>query len=100
MSLKGVKYNENCVTGYSSVAAPPEGTDSQISTKPLSEYALLLLLILTNHCTDTSTLANPYRDVLFQCANNTESSSSSSKGEQADNDTSAGEMRFAKHLCC
>ena len=56
------------------MATPPEGADSVISPKPLSEYALLLLLILTNHCTDTSTLGNPYRDVLFNCSNSVEAS--------------------------
>ena len=57
--------------GYSTVAqsaAVPE--DEVISTTPLAETSVLLLLILVNHCSDPNgALPNPYREILFQCSN-------------------------------
>jgi len=38
-------------------------TDGGMS--PLAEKALLLLLVLTNHCTQSSHTFNPYRKALF-----------------------------------
>jgi hypothetical protein len=54
--------------GYGSVAAQPSEAEA-VATKPLADFSLLMLLILTNHCTDSTTLKNPYRSVLFTCTN-------------------------------
>ncbi len=58
--------------GYGSgTAAQVEDTSSEEvsaqSNKPLADASLLLLLVLTNHCTDSGT--NPYRESLFKCDN-------------------------------
>ena len=57
--------------GYSSVANPPPDEESLVSSKGLSEMSLQLILVLTNHCTDSSnaSLKNPYRNILFMCQN-------------------------------
>lgn len=57
--------------GYSSVAqsgAIPE--NEVISTTPLTDSSVILLLILTNHCSDANgALVNPYRKIIFHCSN-------------------------------
>ncbi len=47
-------------------AAEGGGGAESLSVKPLADASALLLLVLTNHCTDCP---NPYRDALFNCAN-------------------------------
>merc|ERR1719219_3148299 len=42
--------------------------ENSASRKPLSDASVLLLLVLTNHCTDHESLKNPYRSALFRCA--------------------------------
>ena len=37
--------------------------------KTLADTSLSLLLLLTNHCTDTSAFKNPFRESLFSFAN-------------------------------
>ena len=55
--------------GYSSVntTEPVEGEGG--STTPLADISLTLLLLLVNHCTDTSAFKNPYREALFTFSN-------------------------------
>lgn len=50
--------------------------DTELTSKtPLSDMSLLLILILTNHCTDTNVIMNPYRRSLFNCGLDTEAKS-------------------------
>lgn len=53
------------IAGLLSLILPirSSGTDGGVS--PLAEKALLLLLVLTNHCTNSSHAFNPYRKALF-----------------------------------
>ena len=55
----------NPIAGLLSLILPikSSGTDGGVS--PLAEKALLLLLVLTNHCTHSSHAFNPYRKALF-----------------------------------
>jgi len=55
-------YGNSGPADVSSAAGPEE----HISPTPMADCSLLLLLVLTNHCTDS---ANPYRDALFRCSN-------------------------------
>ena len=50
-------------TGYGSGEG---GSDNE---KTLADMSLSLLLLLTNHCTDTSAFKNPFREALFSFAN-------------------------------
>ena len=45
------------------------GGDTGDRPRTLADISLQLLLLLTNHCTDTSAFKNPYRDALFSFAN-------------------------------
>jgi len=47
------------------------GSDNE---KTLADISLSLLLLLTNHCTDTSAFKNPFREALFSFANASEKS--------------------------
>jgi hypothetical protein len=42
---------------------------SEVPESPLANQALLLVLVLVNHCTGDKTLHNPYRQALFSCSN-------------------------------
>lgn len=42
---------------------------SEVSDSPLANQALLLVLVLVNHCTGDKNLHNPYRQALFSCSN-------------------------------
>ncbi|KDR21174.1 Dymeclin [Zootermopsis nevadensis] len=42
---------------------------NEVSESPLSNQALLLVLVLANHCTSDKNLHNPYRQALFSCSN-------------------------------
>lgn len=70
MSLSTGCYSNisNPVAGLLSLILPikSSGTDGGVS--PLAEKALLLLLVLTNHCTHSSHAFNPYRKALFSFA--------------------------------
>jgi hypothetical protein len=57
-------------------SAPPLPSDgvtvmkpSEVSESPLANQSLLLLLVLSNHCTSDKNLHNPYRQALFSCSN-------------------------------
>jgi len=56
--------------GEANTTAKKESGDEENSTsrKPLSDASVLLLLVLTNHCTDQESLKNPFRSALFRCA--------------------------------
>jgi hypothetical protein len=41
----------------------------EVSVSPLANQALLLVLVLTNHCTGDKNLHNPYRQALFSFSN-------------------------------
>jgi hypothetical protein len=41
----------------------------EVSESPLANQALLLVLVLSNHCTSEKNLHNPYRQALFSCTN-------------------------------
>lgn len=47
---------------------------NEVSESPLSNQALLLVLVLANHCTSDKNLHNPYRQALFSCSNSQGSS--------------------------
>ena len=55
--------------GYSSVSStdPVEGEGG--SNTPLADISLTLVLLLVNHCTDSSAFKNPYREALFTFSN-------------------------------
>jgi len=42
---------------------------SDVSESPLANQSLLLVLVLSNHCTSDKNLHNPYRQALFSCSN-------------------------------
>jgi hypothetical protein len=42
---------------------------NEVSESPLANQALLLVLVLSNHCTSDKNLHNPYRQALFSCSN-------------------------------
>jgi hypothetical protein len=42
---------------------------SEVSESPLANQALLLVLVLANHCTGDKNFHNPYRQALFSCSN-------------------------------
>jgi hypothetical protein len=42
---------------------------SEVPESPLANQALLLVLVLANHCTGDKNLHNPYRQALFSCSN-------------------------------
>ena len=42
---------------------------SEVSESPLANQSLLLVLVLSNHCTSEKNLHNPYRQALFSCSN-------------------------------
>merc|ERR1712227_599316 len=52
------------------------GSSSDTGDTPatLADDSLQLLLLLTNHCTDTSAFRNPFREALFSFANASEKS--------------------------
>ena len=50
--------------GLASKAAEVE-TDETVSDKLLAKQSLLLILVLTNHCTSDLEMHNPYRQALF-----------------------------------
>jgi len=62
--------------GYSSVSStePVEGEGG--SNTPLADISLTLVLLLVNHCTDTSAFTNPYREALFTFSNASDKSES------------------------
>lgn len=41
----------------------------EVSESPLANQSLLLVLVLSNHCTSDKNLHNPYRQALFSCSN-------------------------------
>ena len=54
--------------GYSKVAPhtpKKEGGKDSIPAAPLADQSLLLILILSNHCTSNKSLPNPYRQALL-----------------------------------
>lgn len=48
--------------------AAAEGDEQTVSKTPLGDVSMLLLLVLTNHCTDQASLTNPFREALFRCS--------------------------------
>jgi len=54
--------------GYGNVGSETVENEG-VSTTPLSDISLSLLLLLVNHCTDTSAFTNPYREALFNFSN-------------------------------
>ncbi|PSN32660.1 Dymeclin [Blattella germanica] len=62
--------------GRSNNAAAPVTTDgvtvvkpAELLESPLANQSLLLVQVLTNHCTGDKNLHNPYRQALFSCSN-------------------------------
>jgi len=55
--------------GYSSVNTAEVVDVDGGSNTPLADTSLTLLLLLVNHCTDTSAFTNPYREALFTFSN-------------------------------
>jgi hypothetical protein len=59
--------------GATSSPVPSDGVTvmkpSEVSDSPLANQALLLVLVLVNHCTGDKNLHNPYRQALFSCSN-------------------------------
>ncbi|XP_069703683.1 dymeclin isoform X2 [Periplaneta americana] len=56
-----------------SLPAPANGVPitkpCEVLEAPLANQALLLVLVLANHCTTDKNLHNPYRQALFSCSN-------------------------------
>jgi len=65
--------------GYSSVAS---SETEEVSSKPLADLSLTLLLLLVNHCTDTEDFLNPYRDALFNFSNSSDKTAESPQVSQ------------------
>ncbi|XP_059098834.1 dymeclin-like isoform X2 [Tigriopus californicus] len=59
--------------GYSSVTGPALNEEQAEgfpeSSTPLADLSVLLLLLLTNYCTENYSVPNPFRRALFSCAN-------------------------------
>ena len=53
------------LAGLLSLILPIRSSAADGGVSPLAEKALLLLLVLTNHCTQSSHAFNPYRKALF-----------------------------------
>jgi len=62
--------------GYGNIGTSGTEDDGQ-STTPLADISLTLLLLLVNHCTDTSAFSNPYREALFTFSNASDKSETS-----------------------
>ena len=61
----GYYSNSSIAAGLLSLILPIKSNTADGGASPLADKALLLLLILTNHCTNTSHAFNPYRKALF-----------------------------------
>jgi hypothetical protein len=55
--------------GYSSVSSTDPVDGEGGSSTPLAYISLTLVLLLVNHCTDTSAFTNPYIEALFTFSN-------------------------------
>ena len=72
------------------------GADADLpSTKPLADASLLLLLVLSNHCTEKE---NPYRDALFRCTNANAVANASSKNGVPPSPSTAVNMAQSNHV--